>query len=106
MDILNSLLDQALANDKPVAAVAKLNYSHDGMIDLIIANRGISQNEIAKRFGYSASWVSQVMTSDAFQARLAERTLEIIDPTLRATVEQQLKGILARSMEILKIKLD
>jgi transcriptional regulator with XRE-family HTH domain len=106
MDILDSLLDQALANDaaRP-AAIAKLNYSHDGMIDLIIANRGISQNDIAKQFGYSASWVSQVMTSDAFQSRLAERTLEIVDPTLRATVKEHLQGILARSMELLKIKL-
>ena len=87
-------------------AIQKINYSHDGMINLIIANRGISQNDLARHFGYSASWISQVMSSDAFQARLAERAAEIEDPTLRATVEESIKGILARSIEILKEKLN
>jgi transcriptional regulator with XRE-family HTH domain len=87
-------------------AIQKINYSHDGMINLLIANRGITQNEIARHFGYSASWVSQIMSSDAFQARLMERAAEIEDPTLRATVEEGLKGILARSMELLKKKLN
>lgn len=86
--------------------IAKLNYSHDGMINLIIANRGISQNALAKHFGYSASWVSQVMSSDAFQARLLERASELEDPTLRATIEDNLKGMVSRSLEILKEKLD
>lgn len=85
--------------------ITKINYSHDGMINLILAHRGITQNQLAAHFGYSASWVSQVMSSDAFQARLAERALEIEDPTLRATVEDNLKGLVARSMEILKEKL-
>jgi transcriptional regulator with XRE-family HTH domain len=87
-------------------AIQKINYSHDGMINLIIANRGISQNALAAHFGYSASWISQVMSSDAFQARLLERAGEIEDPTLRATVEESLKGLVSRSMEILKRKLD
>ena len=86
-------------------AIVKVNYSHDGMINLLLANRGISQNAIAAHFGYSAAWVSQVMSSDAFQARLMERAAEIEDPTLRATVEDNLKGILSRSMELLKQKL-
>lgn len=85
---------------------AKVNYTHDGMINLLIANRGISQNQIAAHFGYSASWVSQIMCSDAFQAKLAERAAEIEDPTLRATVKEGLEGILARSMALLKKKLD
>lgn len=87
-------------------AIAKVNYSHDGMINLILANRGITQNALASHFGYSASWVSQVMSSDAFQARMLERASEIEDPTLRATVEDGLRGLISRSMAILKEKLD
>lgn len=105
-----SLLDE-LVEDVPVEAAAdqsirKINYSHDGMINLIIANRGISQNDLARHFGYSASWVSQIMSSDAFQARLAERAAEIEDPTLRATVEEDIRGVLNRSIAILKEKLN
>jgi hypothetical protein len=76
------------------------------MIDIIIANPGISQNEVALRVGYSASWVSTVMQTDAFQARLAERSKEIVDPSIRASIEENFKGMLSRSMEILRHKLD
>jgi transcriptional regulator with XRE-family HTH domain len=76
------------------------------MINLILANRGITQNELAAHFGYSASWISQVMSTDAFQAQLAERAAEIEDPTLRATVKDQLQGLAARSLEILREKLN
>ena len=114
-----SLLDQLIEDTRegssapaaqvaagPRQAIKKVNYSHDGMINLILTHRGISQNEIGAHFGYSASWVSQIMSSDAFQARLAERAAEIEDPTLRATAEENLKGVLHRSLELLKEKLN
>lgn len=86
--------------------IQRLNYSHKAMIDLILANPGISQNEIAARFGYSASWVSQIFSADAFQTQLAERTKDIVDPALRATVEQNFKAIIIRSQAILMEKLN
>lgn len=99
------IAEQAAREEIKHQAIQKVSYSHDGMINLIITNRGISQNQIAAHFGYSASWVSQVMSSDAFQARLAERAAEIEDPTIRASVEEGLKGLVARSVEIIKEKL-
>jgi transcriptional regulator with XRE-family HTH domain len=96
----------AVDHSKPqYQPIQRINYSHDGMINLILANRGISQNALAKHFGYSASWVSQVMSSDAFQARLLERATELEDPTLVASIEDGLKGMLTRSKEILMEKL-
>lgn len=86
-------------------AIAKINYSHSAMIDLILAEPGISQNEIAARFGYSASWISTIMATDAFQTAFAERSAEIIDPSLKATVEERFKGLVLRSIEILQHKL-
>jgi hypothetical protein len=86
--------------------IKRISYSHDAMVDIIIANPCISQNQIAAHFGYTPSWVSQIIASDAFQARLAERRDEIVDPTIRATVEESLKGLLVRSMAILREKLD
>lgn len=111
MDDFENLIDQVTTEVKaaeviPAGAIQKVNYTHDGMINLILANRGITQNAIAAHYGYSASWVSQVMSSDAFQARLMERAAEIEDPTLRATVEDSLRGLVARSMEIIKEKLN
>lgn len=87
-------------------AIAKVSYTHEAMINLIIASGGtISQNDLAEHFGYSASWISTVISSDAFQAKLAERSKELIDPEVLQSFETQIKGLLARSLEILRHKL-
>ncbi len=87
-------------------AIAKVRYTHDAMVDLIIADPAISQNAIADHFGYTASWVSRIIASDAFQARLHERSAELVDPTIRLTVEERFKGLVLRSLEILSEKLN
>ena len=86
--------------------IAKVKYTHDAMIDLIIADPCITQNQLAAAFNYTAGWVSQIIASDAFQARLAERTGDLVDPQIRFTVEERFKGIVLRSLEILREKLD
>lgn len=87
-------------------AIQRVSYSHDAMIDLILVQPGISQNEIAKHFGYTVSWVSQVFNSDAFQARLAERKADLVDPVILATIEEKMKGVAAQSLDIIARKLE
>jgi hypothetical protein len=105
-------LDSLMAPSAPLPAVVgakhpqKLNYSHAAMVDLIIANPGITQNALAAHFGYTAAWVSTIFASDVFQDALAERTKEIVDPALRATVETNFKAIVIRSQAILMEKLN
>jgi hypothetical protein len=98
-----ALATSDLPEDRP--AIQKLRYSHEALIDLMITNPEMSQNDLAARFGYTASWISQVITSDAFQARLMERTREVVDPLVHAAVEARLRGTLARSLELLQKKL-
>lgn len=86
--------------------VAEVGYSHEAMIDLILGNPGVSQNSLAAHFGYTASWVSQIISSDAFQSRLAERTKEMVDPVLLQSVEARFKALVMRSQEILMEKLN
>ncbi len=80
----------------------KVRYTHDAMIDQIIANPGVSEIELGELFGYSKQWVSRLMCSDAFQARLALRKEEIVDPKLTASVEERLRGALSLSLDILQ----
>lgn len=96
--------DAQVVSSRP--SIARVKYTHDAMVDLIIGRPEISQNELAVSFGYSPSWISNIIASDAFQARLAERTAELVDPMLRLTVEERFKGILLRSIEILNEKLN
>ena len=98
--------DAELGEAPTMGVVAKINYSHQDMIDFIIANPGVTQNVLAARYGYSVGWVSNVMASDAWQSALAARRAEICDPVLVASVEERFKGITLLSLERLKQKLE
>lgn len=87
-------------------AIKKLSYTHDALIDLIIAHPELSQGALAAHFGYTQSWICQVIASDAFQSALAKRKDELIDPVLRNTVEENFRGMVRRSHEILMEKLN
>lgn len=83
----------------------RLSYSHDAMIDQIIAEPRITQAALAAKFGYTPAWVSRVIGSDAFQAALAKRRQEITDPFLIATVGERLTGVINQSLDIIADKL-
>lgn len=76
------------------------------MIDLLIADPRISQGQLAKEFGYTQAWISRAMNSDAFQARLAERKMDLVDPFLKQSFEDRLKGLANTSLDIVQEKLD
>lgn len=84
----------------------KVSYTHDAMIDLMIANPMITQNAIAAHFGYTPSWVSIVMSSDAYRARLEARREELVDPAIRVTIEERFRALAVKSLEVLQKKLE
>ena len=86
-------------------AIARVKYSHDAMIDLMIAQPGIKQGEIAKHFGYTQAWVSRIMNSDAFLARLAQRKSDLVDPSIALTIDEKLRAVAAKSLDIVLEKL-
>jgi hypothetical protein len=88
-----------------VAEIQKTRYTHEAMIDMIIAKPTISQNELAVNFGYTPGWVSQVMNSDAFREKLAERKGEIVDPRIEMQLEERIRGLADKSLEVLIEKL-
>jgi hypothetical protein len=84
---------------------AKLRYSHEAMVDCIVANPWVHQNQLATFFGKTPAWISTVMHSDAFQALLAERRETLIDPELRATIKERFQAVLHQSLRVLQEKL-
>lgn len=103
---LEALLATAKERVAERPAIAKISYSHEAMIDLIIAHPGISQNALAQHFGYTASWISQIISSDTFQSALAKRREQLVDPVIAAEVETQFKSLVSRSLDILHQKLN
>jgi hypothetical protein len=86
--------------------IAKVRYTHDAIIDEIIAFPSISQGELSARFGFSQSWMSIIVNSDSFKERLEERKGELVDPKLRASVEMRLEALAKRSLDKLLERLD
>lgn len=87
-------------------AIEKVSYSHDGMIDVILANPSITNRQLALRFGYTEVWISRVKSSDAFKARLAERKKELVDPILVETIEHKLDATINQGLDILQEKME
>lgn len=87
-------------------AIAHVNYSHDAMIDLILAQPDISQGKLAEMFGYTSGWISRVIASDAFQARMDERKAQLVDPQIAKQMNERLEGLATQSLEIVSKKLE
>lgn len=86
-------------------AIARVTYTHDAMIDLIIERPDISHNQLAAQFGYTVPWISRVMNSDAFLARLAARKKDVTDPALILSVEEKLRALASKSLDVVLEKL-
>lgn len=87
-------------------SIQKLRYTHDACIDEILLNPAISQNELARMFGYSATWMSIVINSGAFQERLAERKALMTDPAIIASINERLDALAKRSLDKLIERMD
>jgi len=86
--------------------IGKIRYTHQDMIDFLIANPAASQKELAGRYGYSQGWISNIMASDVWKAAFEARRKELIDPALSLTLEQQMEGLTRRSITVLMEKLE
>lgn len=94
-----------IGTESAANALARVKYSHDAMIDLMITNPGIPQGELASRFGYTQAWISRVVNSDAFLARLAERKGDIVDPAIALTLEEKFRAMASQSLDVIMDKL-
>ena len=97
--------ERLVGTESAAGAIARVKYSHDAMIDLIIANPAVSQNQIAAHFGYSVPWVSRVMNSDAFLTRLAIRKSDLVDPVISFSIEEKFKALADKSLDVVLEKL-
>lgn len=75
------------------------------MVDMLIQNPWMKQNELAAMFGRTPAWISVIVTSDAFQALLAQRRAEIVDPELSLSLRERFQGVTAQSLRVLQEKL-
>lgn len=90
---------------RPTAAAPRLNYTHEAMVDLIIAEPTVTTAELATIFGYSRGWISRVIASDSFQARYAARKSLLTDPIVAQSIDERLRGVAIHSLDLIREKL-
>lgn len=91
------------------ASLAKYPSAADfraDLIDFIIGHPAASLWEMAEHYGYTVSWLSTIIATDAFQVALAKRREELVDPILRASLEEKFRGLALRSAEVLEDKMN
>lgn len=84
----------------------RLKYTHEAMIDLIIAEPTVTNKELAQIFSYSEAWISHIRRSDSFDARIAERKSLLVDPAIRRSIEDRLSGITVKAIDRIQEVLD
>lgn len=105
-DLLEGLASAEVDLPRHVGArPPKMRYSHEGMADMLATNPWMTQNELAFQFGRTPAWVSVIVTSDAFQALLARRKAELVDPELRLTLQERFQAMTTKSLQVLQEKL-
>lgn len=85
--------------------IRHLRYSHEDCIDMYLANPGISNRDLAMRYGVTEAWISIVINCDAFKVAMAARKEELVDPVLQATLNERFGALAARGLEVLMEKL-
>lgn len=91
--------------DQSYSRIEKTRYTHDAMIDAILADPTVKQNKLAEMFDRTPPWISRIIGSDAFQAALAKRREELTDPFLVATIEERFRGLAMQSLDVIAEKL-
>jgi hypothetical protein len=94
------------ATVKRSGELVKVSYTHDAMIDLIIQEPTVRVNELAELFNYSPAWVSRILASDSFQARLAQRKSDLIDPLVAQSLNERMRGVAIHAVTIIGEKLE
>jgi hypothetical protein len=104
------VLNQVMEGRQPKSGgsynLKALRYSHKDCIDRLVASPGISVKDLAQIYGVTTTWMGIVMNCDAFKVALAARREELIDPVLRATIEEHYGALAQKSVMVLMEKLD
>lgn len=98
-------MSQAISNPLAPERKGMALVRHEDVADMMIAHPGIKRADLAKMVGYTPEYISMITCSDAFQAILARRKAETVDPLIREELDARFKAITQRSLEIVQEKL-
>lgn len=84
--------------------VKGLCYTHEAVVDALISMPFVTQRELAAYFGYTESWLSQLIHSDAFQALYRRRCEERGELAVHS-ITDKLSGLAGQVIESVSQKI-
>jgi len=72
--------------------IKNVGIQHDAIMDFLIANPTMKKSEVAMHLGVSAPWLSVIIHSDVFQAKLREKSEETFNAVV-IPLRDQLLGV-------------
>lgn len=88
-----------------MAEVAKLTETHHQMMLWLVQNPGKRLADMSAEFGYSVPWLSQIINSNIFQARLKELQ-NVEDVCVLADLPAKLRGLTSQAVDELAVAVD
>lgn len=85
--------------------IKRLTPRHDTILAFVMANPTVKRGEVARLFGVTEAWLSTIIHSDIFQARLSERTDQVFSETLVPLCEK-VTALAHKSIDHLLDKVD
>lgn len=81
-------------------------YTPQAMIEVMIAHPDWALAQYAREFGRTKGWMASVLASESFQQTMAPYKHQILNPAITATMEERVRALAIRSMDVLQEKLD
>lgn len=69
----NPLLARPPTSPPPPKGVGQISYSHEALVNWLLVNPDRPLRDAAAYFGYTQAWLSTIIHSDVFQAKLLQR---------------------------------
>lgn len=85
--------------------IKKISHRHEGVLNWLVSNPHKSQGDCAEALGYTETWLSILIHTDMFQARLLERCEEV-GVVCTHTIKNKLIGIAALSLDRTRERLE
>ena len=110
--IAQSLIDSSKEAESKTASrveaglpAGTLAYSPLSMVQLMVQHPEYTHAQLAAQFNRPASWISQVLASEAFQSAV-EPYRHQLDPSFGATMDERFRSLAIRATTVLQSKLE
>ena len=73
--------------------IQAVSTKHEAILNYLLSNPEAKKGEVARMFGVTQSWLSVIIHSSSFQAKLKERQEEVFQDAVMLPIQDKLMGV-------------